>query len=75
MLDTPVNVEIACLNSDHTVQIANAERVAEAFFSIDPSSRGAGSLDAHSLVCASDRIERVDLTVLNATMRARSPEK
>jgi hypothetical protein len=69
------DIEIACLQGADTVRIRNAERVAEGFFSLDPSSRGEGSFDAHSLTCAPDRVEPADLKALNTTMRARTPEE
>lgn len=57
--------------------IPEAPRLAEAFFAIDPSSRGETSYDALSAAAAeSNRIRPEDVTALNTSMRARtSPER
>ena len=46
--------------------------LAEAFFSVDPSSIGVGSYDSLAGKTASDSIEIADIQALNRTMRART---
>lgn len=61
--------------------IPHARRLAEAFFELDPSSRAPDIADATpsyddwSARTARDRFELSDLSVLNKSMRARSPAK
>jgi hypothetical protein len=68
-----MELRVPCVEGGGEVVIPNAERVAEGFFALDPSSRGQDSFDVHALVCAANRIERADLDALNGPMRARSP--
>lgn len=72
----PDPLRVSRLDGGETV-IPEAQRLAEAFFAIDPSSRGETSYDALSAVAAEpDRIRPEDVTALNTSMRARtSPER
>ncbi|MGD0121693.1 MAG: DUF6308 family protein [Candidatus Limnocylindrales bacterium] len=50
-----------------------ADDLAVAFFSNDASSTGSDSFDAHAGAGTPDRVTDNDITVINQTMRARSP--
>lgn len=69
-----MDLQVPCVVGGGEVVIPNAERVAEGFFALDPSSRAPASFDAHALTCTANRIDRRDLDALNGPMRARSPE-
>lgn len=71
----PIEVRIHHLDGDGEVVIPDAARLAEIFFSLDPSSRGEGSYDDLAPSDAPNEIRRDDLTPLNKSMRARTPEK
>ena len=73
-------LRIARVEGDALI-IPHARRLAEAFFEIDPSSRmpiSEGAIHAYddwSIETRPNRFEPYDRTVLNTSMRARSPER
>ena len=69
-----MRVQIARLGGQPPLLIDNADWLAEAFFAMDPSGKPGGFDDkAHD--SAATRIEIKDVDAINATMRARSPQK
>jgi hypothetical protein len=69
-----VDIIIHRLESGEPLVIERAERVAEGFFRLDPSSR-AGGLDAQLGKTPRDEIVADDLTTINRTFVARSAPK
>jgi hypothetical protein len=69
-----VRVEIGRLSGRPSLIIENADWLAEAFFALDPSGKP-GGFDDKALQSAPRRIESTDVDAMNATMRARSPQK
>jgi hypothetical protein len=67
----PVHLKIDRMQGPPRV-IANADRLAEVFFSLDRSSVGVDSYDAYTTQTPADRIERGDVDRINGPMRARS---
>ena len=67
----PVDLRVERLTGE-TLLIANADRLAEAFFSLDRSSQGADSYDAYTHETPSNRIQEADVDRINRPMRARS---
>lgn len=69
-----MRVQVARLGGEPPLLIDNADWLAEAFFAMDPSGKPGGFDDkAHN--SAPTRIEDRDVDAINATMRARSPQK
>lgn len=69
-----MRITIARLGRQPPLVIENADWLAEAFFAMDPSGKPGGFDDkAHN--SAPTRIEDRDVDAINATMRARSPQK
>ena len=69
-----MRVTIARLGGQAPLVIENADWLAEAFFSLDPSGKPGGFDDAAQTTSPA-RIERKDIDAINRTMRARSPHK
>lgn len=70
----PVHLEIERLTGEPLV-IENADRLAEAFFSLDRSSQGADSYDAYTQQTPPNHIEEADVDRINGLMRARSEKE
>ncbi len=71
MPPAPIHLQIDRLVGPPLI-IANADRLAEAFFSLDRSSVGLDSYDAYTTQTPPDRIEQADVDRINGPMRARS---
>lgn len=69
-----VRIQVARLNGEPPLVIDNPDWLAEAFFAMDPSGKP-GGFDDKARNSAPTRIEDEDVDAINATMRARSPQK
>jgi hypothetical protein len=67
----PIHLQIGRLLGE-PLAIANADRLAETFFSLDRSSVGVDSYDAYTAQTPPNRIEQADVDRINGPMRARS---
>lgn len=70
----PIHLEIGRLVGPPLI-IHNADRLAEAFFSLDRSSVGVDSYDAYTTQTPPNRIEHADVDRINGPMRARSKKE
>jgi len=69
-----MRITIARLSGDRPLTIENADWLAEAFFAMDASGKP-GGFDDKARGSAPTRIGDEDVDAINATMRARSPQK
>lgn len=71
----PVTVRLARIHGSEELILPHAERLAEIFFRVDVSSRGADSYDRWIADTPQDRLHRLvpeDVAIINRTMGARS---
>jgi hypothetical protein len=64
-----ISIDIPCVTGG-PLHVADAAALAEVFFSTEISSLGPRSYDARTLSTHSERLDREDITVLNASFRA-----
>jgi hypothetical protein len=74
MAPEPIHLQIDRL-AGAPLEIENADRLAEIFFSLDRSSVGVDSYDAYTAETPANRIEEADVDRINGPMRARSKKE